>query len=127
MSATASLPVCQVIVVLPIAVPPGTGLGSARRTTPTTVALLSGAAGSAVESEEDGPPQPVIKRPATIRQSAAADEIALANSSFLSVSMHELIMLLAPRNNFFTSPHPLIENDPARLTFLWAFSSQCAW
>src|ERR1044071_3813163 len=124
MSAADSLPVCQVIVVFPISVPPGTGLGSARRTTPTTVGLLSGAAGGgAVESEEDGPPQPMTKRPARTRQSAAQGEIALTDSSFLSLTMIELIMLLTPRNNLFSSPPPLIENDPARLKFLWAFPS----
>src|SRR5437773_25296 len=115
MSASASLPVCQVIVVLPISVPPGTGLGSARRTTPTSLALFSGAGGrGAAESEEDGRPQPVTKRPASMRQSAGPHEIALANSSFLSVTMIELIMLVAPCNNFF-SGHTYLLSKTIRL------------
>src|SRR5437016_6112332 len=105
MSAAASLPVCQVIVVLPISVPPGTGLGSARRTTPATGALFSGAEGGNAVESEDGPPQPMTKRPASIRQSAATREIAVASSCFLSVIMIELIILLAVRDNFFRGPH----------------------
>src|SRR5947207_15119018 len=105
MSAAASLPVCQVIVVLPISVPPGTGLGSARRTTPTTDALFSGAEGGNAVESEDGPPQPMTKRPASIRQSAATREIAVANNCFFSVTMIELIMLFAARNNFFRGRH----------------------
>src|SRR5437762_14315341 len=101
MSAAASLPVCQVIVVLPISVPPGTGVGSARRTTPVTGALFSGARGGDSVESEDGRPQPMTKRPASIRQSAAMHEIAVANSCFLSVIMIELIMPLAARHNFF--------------------------
>ena len=99
MSAAASLPVCQVIVVLPISVPPGTGFGSARRTTPITVPLFAGpitvalfAGGGeddAVESG-DGRPQPMMERPASIRQIAATHEIPVANGCFLSVNMIEL-------------------------------------
>src|SRR5436190_10937826 len=115
MSAADSLPVCQVIVVVPVSVPPGTGLGAARRTTPTSLALFSDAGGTgAAESGEDGRPQPMTKRPASIRQSAVPREIVLANSSFLFVTMIELIMLLAPRNNFF-SGHAYLLSKTIRL------------
>ena len=90
MSATASLPVCQVIVVLPTSVPPGTGLGSARRTTPITVASFADAGEDDAVESGDGRPQPMTKRPASVRQIAATHEIPVANGCFLSVSMIEL-------------------------------------
>src|ERR1044072_9215673 len=73
MSASLSLPVCQVMVVFPGSGPAGTGFGSARRITPNSCF-----AGVAAESElapvsaevEDSCPQPTRRRLASMRQSA---------------------------------------------------------
>src|ERR1039457_6997546 len=63
------------MVVLPFGFPTGTGSGSARRTTPATF-------DSAV-----GRSQLAMKRPASVRQIAAAHEILVANSCLLSIVM----------------------------------------
>ena len=54
----------------------------AERTTPVTVTLFSGAGGADAVESGGGRPQPMTKRPATVRQSAATPEIAVANSYF---------------------------------------------
>jgi hypothetical protein len=85
MSPTESLPVAHVIVVFPFGFPGGTGLGSARRTTPGIVeSIVDVGEEDASELDAFGGSQPAIERPARVRQ---IQEMQPANDCLRSVSM----------------------------------------
>jgi hypothetical protein len=77
------------IVVLPFGSPGGTGLGSARKTTPAKVGSFGAVeAEGAVVSGAAGRSQPLRKKvPPNVRKSATAHKILAADGCFLSVSM----------------------------------------
>src|SRR5436190_15084720 len=77
------------IVVLPFASPGGTGLGSARKTTPANPASFAeaDAEGAAESGSGVGRSQPATKRATKVRQNRNAREIPMVNDRSLFVDM----------------------------------------